>query len=137
MAQAVQGTPNPPLNAFIAMIWISILFWGKRRTTFPKHLLSDGTPTNNEKTVLRELNGRYLSISKIFRKAPFFLIGYIYLLFMLLLALPFVQKMTVFGHTYASIFLPETCVCIDKSSEAKKPAEEKKTESSGDTNNKK
>ena len=140
LAQAIQGTPNPPLNAVIAIIWISILFLGKRKAIFPKHLFSGWSLSDDEKIIIQALNGKYLSVRRIFLEAPFFLIGYIYLFFMLFLALPQVQSISVSGHTFASIFLPETCVCIykplasEKPSTANKPSEEKKNEGGGANN---
>lgn len=111
-ALASQGTPNPPLNAFICLMFILILHFGINFGKFPSHLRS----LRNENRIAyrflaSKIEGMELNPWKAVTMAPLFLIGYIYLLLLVLMALSFVQDISIMDHKLADIFLPKDCVC--------------------------
>jgi len=124
-ALACQGTPNPPLNALISLIWFLLIYLHYKNSYFPKYLkfdstvdLSSGIKLMGEKKarklVISMLRGKYLSILSISTRAPFFAGGYLYLILIASLFSPHLQYFEIFGHSMANIFLPEKCVCLAK-----------------------
>lgn len=122
-AQGVQGTPNPPLNAFISLVWMSLLFSHQKNNKVPPLLSNDANLTSPEdkdlnekhkKIVSKALIGKYLGYSVIIRRAPFFLIGYFYLVFIVTLFVGPIQNAEPFGTKLSRYFLPDSCTCIVK-----------------------
>ncbi|NVD71893.1 hypothetical protein HUX88_15220 [Duganella sp. BJB1802] len=127
-AQGVQGTPNPPLNAGISLVWMFLLYLHQRTVKFPRLLSKDttidlpgdqGSLDERRKILLKALTGKYLGFFDIVRRAPFFLIGYFYLVFIATLAYGPFQNAELLGTKLSRLFLPDSCACIVKPVEDK------------------
>jgi hypothetical protein len=111
-ALAVQGTPNPPFNAFVCLAFVQISHFAFSRNKFPSHLRN--LRENKSETLrflAKSIEGIPLSFWQTLKRAPLFLIGYVYLVFLALLAITPLQERTILDHTLANIFLPKDCVC--------------------------
>ncbi|MYN16443.1 hypothetical protein GTP81_06720 [Rugamonas sp. FT107W] len=122
-AQGVQGTPNPPLNAFISLVWMFLLYLYQKENKFPRLLLDESaidppcdkaTREKRKKSLSQALTSKYLGNFVIVWRAPFFLIGYSYLVFIALLAFGPIQNAEFFGTRLSRLFLPDSCACIVK-----------------------
>jgi len=122
-AQGVQGTPNPPLNAGISLVWMFLLYLFQKKGKFPRLLTNDTTidlpgekDTRGErkKILLKALTRKYLGNLEIVWRAPFFLIGYSYLVFIATLAYGPFQNAEILGTKLSRLFLPDSCACIVK-----------------------
>lgn len=116
-AIAVQGTPHPPLNAFLCLIFIHITHFAIVFNHFPpsiKALRKNKIDNEIARAVIRFVEPNLLGWRAIFSKAPSFLFGYLFLFAMILLALPSVQKLKIypFESTLGQVFLPSSCACL-------------------------
>lgn len=111
-ALGVQGTPNPPLNAFICLLFVQISHFAFNLNKFPKHLRSLREENRDAYRFLaKRIEGLQFSTWKIIKRAPLFLVGYLYLLLQVAMAFKSIQSITIWHHTLADIFLPKDCVC--------------------------
>lgn len=106
-AIAVQGTPNPPLNALLSIGWAIILYTTQASRFFPSHRVNELVTYKLEhwKSIRKALVGRYLTGRSIFLNGSFFLIGFFYLIFISVLGFPALSGDFI-GDDVRRIFLP-------------------------------
>lgn len=106
LAIAIQGTPNPPLNAALALTWVLIGHFAIDNK-FPPHLKNLGKSKTKEiKFLVKNIAKLHLTTTKTFIKAPLFYIGYLYLMLMTLMNFNEVRDFSIFGKTLSQIFFP-------------------------------
>lgn len=114
-AQAAHGTPHPPLNASLSILWISIFYFGALPNYFPSKLNElRNVKSKLKRPILKLLEGHFLRPRVFVRKLPFFVMGYVYLFFVAFLWIPSVQNISISGTKLGGIMLPKECTCIAK-----------------------
>lgn len=113
-ALAVQGTPNPPLNAAFCLIWVLLahIYAGSPYPDSLKRLKKSNKKAC--KYYVKLLEKEHLSTLKLIIRVPLFLLGYLYLLIMVLLNFPEVRNLMIFDHTIAEYFLNKECLFLIK-----------------------
>lgn len=112
-AQASLGSSHPPLNACISIIWVTLLYLGSLKYFFPKNLEILRKHRGRSVIFIRKyIERKYLGGVSLFKKIPFFALGYSYLVFVVLLWFEDVQTIKLAGAFFRSVFLPDTCTCI-------------------------
>lgn len=102
-----QGTSRPILNACISLAFMLALHFFAYRE-FPSHLTALRSQSHPEAKALRRLIERqFLGIRAMTAAAPF-MIGYIYLLFMAILAFPFFSSILIGDQSLGNWLLPNS-----------------------------
>lgn len=105
-ALAVQGTPNVYFNAAIALIWVLIAHFWVEKNKFPQHLAYlRSSQEKGSKNLAVHIEKQHLSYWKIVKKAPLFLIGYLYLLLLTLMNFDYFKSLVFFGKTLSQHLL--------------------------------
>lgn len=111
-AQAAQGTPNPPLNAGIALCWLTLFYFVLKKQYFPKYIHNLRKNKNPiVRDVRRVIEKKLIGGWVVFLKLPFFWIGYLYLFFVIGLSVPELQNVQILDNRLGEIFLPVSCTC--------------------------
>lgn len=97
-ALGVQGTPNVYFNAALSLFWVLIAHYWIGNNRFPKHLSHlRNSKEEGSRNLAFHIEKHHLSYWTIIKKAPLFLIGYIYLLLLTLMNFECVRTWTFFG----------------------------------------
>ncbi len=113
-AIAVQGTPNPPLNAFIALVFFGLFHYSQIDAYFPKSIATLRRKDDKKiyKAMKKYIDNEMLGIQKTLSKGGAFILSYFYFVLMVSLAFEYVQKLKIYGMSLGELFLPSNCPCL-------------------------
>ena len=105
-ALAVQGTPNVYLNAAIAFSWVLTAHILAHNNKFPSHLANlRKSKEPSSKHLAARIEKTHLGYWSTIRKAPLFLVGYMYLLALALMNIPAFKTLEILGTTLPQLLL--------------------------------